>query len=73
MELPSLVICPSTLCGHWVAEVDKFVSPSESSPSSTPVLRPVLYAGSKAVRAELARRGMRGWANLVVTSYEAVR
>ena len=25
MPLPSLVVCPATLCGHWVFEVQKFV------------------------------------------------
>ncbi len=62
-ELSSLVICPSTLCGHWVGEVQKFIS--------TPCLRPMLYAGPRAARAELAK-GMH-LANLVVTSYEVAR
>lgn len=35
--LPSLVICPPTLTGHWVYEVDKFVSRK--------YLNPLLYGG----------------------------
>lgn len=32
MPLPSLVVCPPTLTGHWVYEVEKFVSRKYLSP-----------------------------------------
>ena len=35
--LPSIVLCPPTLTGHWVYEVDKFVSPE--------YLHPLHYTG----------------------------
>lgn len=62
------MVCPPTLCGHWVTEVNKFISPAGAAPGP---LRPLLYAGPRAARAELARA--LPLANLVVTSYEAAR
>ncbi len=58
------MICPSTLCRHWVTETTKFVSSSKS-------LRPMLYTGSKAARQELAK-GIH-LVNMVVAPYEAAR
>lgn len=40
--LPSLVICPPTLTGHWVYEVDKFLSRE--------YLNPLQYAGPPSER-----------------------
>ena len=40
--LPSIVICPPTLVGHWVYEVKKFVD--------TQYLNPLMYAGPPAER-----------------------
>ena len=60
------MICPGTLCGHWVSEVHKFVS--------TPCLRPMLLTGSRSARADLVVKGLSSSkVNLVVTSYEAAR
>lgn len=61
--LPSLVICPPTLTGHWVYEVDKFLSRE--------YLNPLQYAGPPSERIKL--RSQVGHHNLVVASYDIVR
>ncbi|KAH8359116.1 hypothetical protein KR093_004461, partial [Drosophila rubida] len=65
--LPSLVICPPTLTGHWVYEVDKFLSQS-----ATPVLRPLHYFGFPVGREKL-RSQIGTSCNLVVASYDTIR
>ncbi|XP_055908525.1 TATA-binding protein-associated factor 172 [Eupeodes corollae] len=62
-ELPSLVICPPTLTGHWVYEVEKFLKSS--------FLRPLHYVGLPGGREKL--RPKIGKCNLVVASYDTVR
>jgi hypothetical protein len=64
--LLSLVVCPSTLVGHWAHEVNKYVEPS--------VLRPLAVSGTPAERAAAVRRlqGPEGY-NVVVISYESLR
>lgn len=62
-NLPSLVICPPTLTGHWVYEVSKFL-PNQ-------FLRPLHYVGLPADRERL--RYKMGTHNLVVASYDIVR
>ncbi|EDV43563.1 uncharacterized protein Dana_GF18554 [Drosophila ananassae] len=64
-DLPSLVICPPTLTGHWVYEVDKFLA--EGS-----VLRPLHYYGFPVGREKL-RSEIGTNCNLVVASYDTVR
>jgi SNF2-related domain len=65
-ELPlSLIVCPSTLVGHWMAEIAKFF-PGIS------VFRPMCYMGSKAQR-ETLMRSMDSAINVVVTSYAVLR
>lgn len=44
MPLPSLVVCPPTLTGHWFYEVKKFCDPDD--------LSPLQYAGPPAARAK---------------------
>ncbi|XP_062121564.1 LOW QUALITY PROTEIN: TATA-binding protein-associated factor 172 [Drosophila sulfurigaster albostrigata] len=66
-SLPSLVICPPTLTGHWVYEVDKFLSQSPS-----PVLRPLHYFGFPVGREKL-RSQIGTSCNLVVASYDTIR
>uniref|UniRef100_A0A1B6HL06 Helicase ATP-binding domain-containing protein n=1 Tax=Homalodisca liturata TaxID=320908 RepID=A0A1B6HL06_9HEMI len=61
--LPSLVVCPPTLTGHWVYEVDKFLSPE--------YLNPLHYAGPPMEREKLRARVSEH--NLVVASYDIVR
>ena len=43
--LPSLVICPPTLTGHWVYEVEKFVNKD--------FLKPLLHTGPPSERQRL--------------------
>ena len=59
----SLVVCPTTLGGHWLEEVTKFVSRQ--------YLNPFLYFGSPSHRAGL--RSQVPHHNLIITSYEIVR
>lgn len=61
--LPSLVICPPTLTGHWVYEVNKFL-PQQ-------YLRPLHYVGLPVDRDRL--RNTLNKHNLVVASYDIVR
>lgn len=62
-ELPSIVICPPTLTGHWVYEVKKFVGQQH--------LRPLHYYGLPVERERL-RNQIKNH-NLVVASYDIVR
>uniref|UniRef100_A0A2M4A2S2 Putative chromatin remodeling complex wstf-iswi small subunit n=1 Tax=Anopheles triannulatus TaxID=58253 RepID=A0A2M4A2S2_9DIPT len=62
-QLPSLVICPPTLTGHWVYEVEKFLP--------TRFLRPLHYVGLPVSREQL--RHKLGTYNLIVASYDIVR
>ncbi|XP_001359276.3 TATA-binding protein-associated factor 172 [Drosophila pseudoobscura] len=64
-NLPSLVICPPTLTGHWVYEVEKFLGQSS-------VLRPLHYFGFPLGREKL-RSEIGTTCNLVVASYDTVR
>lgn len=61
--LPSIVICPPTITGHWVYEVEKFLSRD--------YLNPLQYIGPPAEREKLRNRVKHH--NLVVASYDIVR
>lgn len=61
--LPSLVICPPTLTGHWVYEVKKFISEQ--------FLNPLQYFGLPIERERLRTQVKNH--NLVVASYDIVR
>ena len=61
--LPSLVICPPTLTGHWVYEVKKFISDQ--------FLSPLQYFGLPIERERL--RHQIKYHNLIVASYDIVR
>ncbi|XP_067121938.1 TATA-binding protein-associated factor 172 [Centruroides vittatus] len=61
--LPSLVICPPTLTGHWVYEVEKFISPQ--------YLNPLHYTGPPAERIRLRNKAKKH--NLIIASYDIVR
>ncbi|XP_013143480.1 PREDICTED: TATA-binding protein-associated factor 172 [Papilio polytes] len=63
--LPSLVVCPPTLTGHWVFEVNKFIE--------SKYLRPLQYVGPPAERERLRGLARRDRYNLVVASYDIVR
>ena len=60
-HLPSLIICPTTLIGHWYHEITKF----------TNNLRPFKYYGSTAERAGLRRQIQHH--DVIITSYEIIR
>ncbi|XP_067858540.1 TATA-binding protein-associated factor 172 isoform X3 [Heptranchias perlo] len=61
--LPSLVVCPPTLTGHWIDEVGKFCSKE--------ILHPLHYTGPPTERARLQHLVKKH--NLVVASYDVVR
>ncbi|XP_054706279.1 TATA-binding protein-associated factor 172-like [Uloborus diversus] len=61
--LPSLVVCPPTLTGHWIYEVEKFVS--------LKYLNPIHYTGPPAERQRLRSKVKKY--NLVIASYDIVR
>ncbi|XP_060070663.1 TATA-binding protein-associated factor 172-like isoform X2 [Ylistrum balloti] len=61
--LSSIVICPPTLIGHWVYEVQKFVDQQ--------YLNPLMYAGPPSERVRLQKRVKKH--NLIVASYDVVR
>uniref|UniRef100_A0A1A9V2J1 TATA-binding protein-associated factor 172 n=1 Tax=Glossina austeni TaxID=7395 RepID=A0A1A9V2J1_GLOAU len=64
-DLPSLVICPPSLTGHWVYEVEKFLQNSD-------ILRPMQYVGLPSGR-ELLRCLIGKSFNFVVASYDTIR
>ncbi|XP_041978415.1 TATA-binding protein-associated factor 172 [Aricia agestis] len=61
--LPSLVVCPPSLTGHWVFEVNKFIPKK--------FLKPLQYVGTPAERERL--RSHVQFYNLIVASYDIVR
>ncbi|CAG9763742.1 unnamed protein product [Ceutorhynchus assimilis] len=61
--LPSLVVCPPTLTGHWVYEVQKFVNQK--------YLRPLQYNGNPVEREKLRTKFKKY--QLIVASYDIVR
>ncbi|KAF9453249.1 SNF2 superfamily chromatin remodeling protein [Macrolepiota fuliginosa MF-IS2] len=61
VHLPSLIICPPTLTGHWYYEILKYVDN----------LKPVLYTGNSRERTKLIPRLHQY--DVVITSYEVVR
>lgn len=60
-HVPSLIVCPPTLTGHWYHEIGKF----------SDHLRPILYTGNASQRASIFPR-LKNY-DIVITSYEAVR
>eukprot|EP00064_Thunnus_orientalis_P002982 superscaffoldBa00000234_g2990 len=61
--MPSLVVCPPTLTGHWVDEVGKFCTKE--------YLNPLHYTGPPTERMRLQHQVKKH--NLVVASYDVVR
>lgn len=59
--IPSLIVCPPTLIGHWYHEISKF----------TDNLRPFKYFGSTKDREALRREIPRY--DVIITSYEVIR
>jgi TATA-binding protein-associated factor len=61
-RLPSLVICPATLVGHWYDEANRYCADD---------LSPLRYTGSPSVRAAL-RKKFADY-SLIIASYDSVR
>ncbi|KAK9470101.1 uncharacterized protein V1510DRAFT_432401 [Dipodascopsis tothii] len=59
--LPSLIVCPPTLTGHWQHELQTYA----------PFLRVLVYVGTPAQRAQIADQF--ATADVVVTSYDICR
>lgn len=64
-EAKSLVVCPSSVVGHWVAEIQKFFS-------DRTIFRPLAFIGSSEERKKSWKCDF-GSCNIVVTSYAALR
>jgi len=62
-SLPHLVICPTTLVGHWAYEISQYVEPD--------VLKPLEYQGTPGER--LALQKLFSKHDVVIMSYESVR
>ncbi|CAA3010787.1 TATA-binding -associated factor BTAF1 isoform X1 [Olea europaea subsp. europaea] len=60
---PSLIVCPSTLVGHWVYEIEKFIDSS--------LLTTLQYIGSAQERLSLQPQFDKH--SVIVTSYDVVR
>ncbi|PWN31835.1 uncharacterized protein FA14DRAFT_93569 [Meira miltonrushii] len=60
-KLPSLIVCPPTLTGHWCHEIKQYATN----------LKPLLYAGQPAERAKLQKQIHSH--DCIVTSYDTVR
>lgn len=60
---PSLIICPSTLVGHWAFEIEKYIDMS--------VVSTLQYAGSAQDRISLREHFDEH--NVIITSYDVVR
>ncbi|KAM6500628.1 SNF2 superfamily chromatin remodeling protein [Amanita muscaria] len=61
IHMPSLIICPPTLTGHWYYEILKYADN----------LRPILYTGNSRERVRLLGK-LKSY-DVVITSYEVVR
>ncbi|KAM0754707.1 hypothetical protein T439DRAFT_368083, partial [Meredithblackwellia eburnea MCA 4105] len=61
IHLPSLVVCPPTLTGHWKHEIQTYASN----------LRPVIYTGNKSEREQLLAK-IRQY-DVVIISYDILR
>ncbi|TPX56486.1 hypothetical protein PhCBS80983_g04513 [Powellomyces hirtus] len=60
-HVPSLVVCPPTLTGHWLHELHTFAN----------FMRPIIYCGGSGERAEIRRR-VRNY-DVIIISYEILR
>ncbi|KAM7273877.1 hypothetical protein ACFE04_028541 [Oxalis oulophora] len=60
---PSLIVCPSTLVGHWAFEIEKFIDPN--------VISTLQYVGSAPDRNSLREKLDKH--NVIITSYDVIR
>lgn len=63
--LRSLIVCPSTLVGHWAAEVEKYFPPNS-------IFTPICLEGGRPERFEQWRQKSDA-VNMVITSYSVLR
>ncbi|KAL5529004.1 hypothetical protein ACEPAG_4978 [Sanghuangporus baumii] len=61
VHIPSLIVCPPTLTGHWYYEILKY----------TETLKPLMYVGSARDRQRLQQKFSSH--DVIITSYEVVR
>ncbi|TFY68331.1 hypothetical protein EVG20_g3602 [Dentipellis fragilis] len=61
VHIPSLIVCPPTLTGHWFYEIQKYADN----------LKPIMYVGSTRDRNRLSSK-LKNY-DVVITSYEVVR
>jgi TATA-binding protein-associated factor len=61
----SLIICPSSVVGHWIAEIDKFF------PDKV-IFRSLCLPGSSSVR-KIQMKSIPDGTNVLVTSYAVLR
>jgi TATA-binding protein-associated factor len=64
-HLPSLVVCPATLVGHWAHEIGKYVGPE--------VLSPLEISGAPSERRAAAAKLLPGRHGVAIMSYESLR
>ena len=64
--LKSLVVCPSTVVGHWMKEAEKYF------PLVEHIFKPLMYTGSAKARKAMLEEKFKE-CNLVVTSYSVLR
>ncbi|KAJ8513513.1 hypothetical protein OPV22_003947 [Ensete ventricosum] len=62
-DLQSLIICPSTLVGHWAYEIEKYIDNA--------IMITLQYVGS--TQARMLLRGQFDKCNVIITSYDIVR
>jgi len=60
-QLPSIIICPPTLSGHWLQEINQYA----------PFLTATCYVGNPAERARV--KSQLGQTDVVITSYDICR
>lgn len=61
VHVPSLIVCPPTLTGHWFYEIQKYVNN----------LKPIMYTGNARERNRMLPKLKKY--DVVITSYEVVR
>lgn len=65
-KLPSLIVCPPSLTGHWEQEFQQYA----------PFMKVIVYAGPPSARAQLKKQienGVKDDIDIVITSYDIVR
>lgn len=60
-HLPSLIVCPPSLCRHWLSEIQVFA----------PFLKAHIHGGNKGVRLDKAKDFSKY--DVIITSYETLK